>query len=134
VKFAWIDTQCRQYPLSALCEVLDVSVNGYRAGKRGGTLERQRLSDAQLLTLIRTIHAQYKGAYGSPSITEEVRSRSFPASKARMERLMSDNGIRARHKRRYRVTTIRACSKGLYRGQLLSKRCLTLYTTRAWLL
>ncbi|MCL4659378.1 IS3 family transposase [Burkholderia multivorans] len=105
VKFAWIDTQCRHYPLSALCEVLGVSVNGYRAWKRGGTPERQRLTDAQLLTLIRTIHAKVKGAYGSPRMTDEVRSRGFPASKARVERLMSANGIRARHKRRYRVTT-----------------------------
>ena len=105
MKFAWIDTQCRHYPLSALCEVLGVSVNGYRAWKRGGTPERQRLTDAQLLTLIRTIHAKFKGAYGSPRMTDEVRSRGFPASKARVERLMSTNGIRARHKRRYRVTT-----------------------------
>jgi hypothetical protein len=45
-----------------------------------------------LLTLIRTIHAKFKGAYGSPRITEEVRSRGFPASKARVERLMSANG------------------------------------------
>ncbi len=63
MKFAWIDTQCREYPLSVLFEVLAVSINGYRAWKRGGTPERQRLSDAQLLTLIRTIHAKYKGAY-----------------------------------------------------------------------
>lgn len=105
MKFAWIDTQCRQFPLAALCEVLCVSVNGYRAWKRGGTPERQRLTDAQLLTLIRTIHAEVKGAYGSPRMTEEVRSRGLPASKARVERLMSANGIRARHKRRYRVTT-----------------------------
>ena len=48
MNFAWIDTQCRHYPLSALCEVLGVSVNGYRAWKRGGTPERQRLTDAQL--------------------------------------------------------------------------------------
>jgi hypothetical protein len=54
VKFAWIDRQSRHYPLSALCEVLSVSINGYRAWKRGGTAERQRLTDAQLLTLIRT--------------------------------------------------------------------------------
>ena len=38
-------------------------------------------------------------------MTEEIRSRGFPASKARVERLMRENGIRARHKRRYRVTT-----------------------------
>jgi transposase-like protein len=82
VKFAWIDTQCRQYPLAALCEVLCVSVNGYRAWKPGGTPERQRMTDAQLLTLIRTIHAEVKGVYGSPRMTEEVRSRGFPAGKA----------------------------------------------------
>ncbi|WP_175154099.1 IS3 family transposase, partial [Paraburkholderia ultramafica] len=105
VKYAWIDSQSRQYPLSALCEVLSVSLNGYRAWKRGGTPERQRLSDGQLLVLIRTIHAEVKGAYGSPRMTVEIRSRGFPASKARVERLMRENGIRARHKRRYKVTT-----------------------------
>ncbi len=91
--------------MSALCEVLSVSLNGYRAWKRGGTLQRRRLSDGQLLALIRTIHAEVKGAYGSPRMTAEIRSRSLPASKNRVERLMRDNGIRARHKRRYRVTT-----------------------------
>jgi putative transposase len=105
VKYAWIDPQRRHYPLLVLCEVLSVSVNGYRAWKRGGTPERQRLSDGQLLALIRTIHAEVKGAYGSPRMTEEIRSRGVPASKARVERVMRENHIRARHKRRYRVTT-----------------------------
>ncbi len=105
MKFAWIESQRRHYPLSALCEVLSVSLNGYRAWKRGGTLQRRRLSDGQLLALIRTIHAEVKCAYGSPRMTAEIRSRSLPASKNRVERLMRDNGIRARHKRRYRVTT-----------------------------
>lgn len=77
----------------------------WRRWKRGGTLQRRRLSDGQLLALIRTIHAEVKGAYGSPRMTAEIRSHGFPASKERVERLMRDNGIRARHKRRYKVTT-----------------------------
>lgn len=105
MKFAWIESQRRHYPLSALCEVLSVSLNGYRAWKRGGTPQRRRLSDGQLLALIRSVHGEVKGAYGSPRMTEEIRSRGLPASKARVERLMRENGIRARHKRRYRVTT-----------------------------
>jgi transposase InsO family protein len=105
VKYAWIDGQCRDYPLAALCEVLSVSINGYRAWKRGGTVERKRLTEVQLLSLIKSIHAEVKGAYGSPRMTEEIRSRGFPASKTRVERLMSRHGIRARHRRRYRVTT-----------------------------
>jgi putative transposase len=105
VRYAWIDQQVGRYPLSSLCSVLSVSVNGYRAWKRGGTAQRSRLSDPQLLTLIRTIHGEVKGAYGSPRMTREIRARGWPASKERVERLMSQNGIRARHKRRYRVTT-----------------------------
>jgi putative transposase len=62
VKYAWIDEQCRHYPLSSLCEVFSVSINDYRAWKRGGTVERKRLTDAQLLTLIQSIHAAFKAA------------------------------------------------------------------------
>ncbi|RQR68743.1 IS3 family transposase [Burkholderia sp. Bp9010] len=105
VRYAWIDRQVGQYPLSSLCHVLSVSVNGYRAWKRGGRPGRTRLTDTQLLTLIRKVHAEAKGAYGSPRMTKEIRDRGFPVSKARVERLMRENGIRARHKRRYRATT-----------------------------
>jgi putative transposase len=105
VRYAWIDQQVRQYPLSSLCWVLSVSVNGYRAWKRAGKPGRKRLTDTQLLTLIRTVHAEVKGAYGSPRMTGEIRDRGVPVSKERVERLMRENGIRAGQKRRYRVTT-----------------------------
>jgi len=105
VKYAWIDTQRKVYPLPAMCETLDVSVSGYRAWKRGGSPKRKRLTNTQMLTLIRAIHKELKGAYGSPRMVRELRARGFPASKARVERLMRDNGIRARHKRRYKATT-----------------------------
>ena len=38
-------------------------------------------------------------------MVRELRARGFPASKSRVERLMRENGIRARHKRRYKATT-----------------------------
>ena len=105
MKYAWMDGQRRCYPLPALCSTLEVSISGYRAWKRGGTAEREHLTDAQLLELIRAIHAQFKGAYGSPRMVDELRGRGFPVSKTRVERLMRENGIRARHKRRYKATT-----------------------------
>lgn len=58
-----------------------------------------------MLALIRAVHAELKGAYGSPRITKELRDRGFPASKTRVDRLMQESGIRARHKRRYKATT-----------------------------
>jgi putative transposase len=100
-----MDGQRRHFPLSAMCAAVSVSQNGYRAWKRGGAPNRKRLTDAQLLALIRAIHAELKGAYGSPRMLVELRARGFSVGKARVERLMRGHGIRARHKRRYKATT-----------------------------
>ena len=105
MKYAWIDAQRKNYGLNEMCSILDVSISGYRSWKRGGKSNRQRLTDSQMLTLIQAIHAEFKGIYGSPRMVRELRSRGFPASKERVERLMRENGIQARHKRRYKVTT-----------------------------
>jgi putative transposase len=70
----------RNTHLSELCGVLGVSVSGYRAWKGGGTADRQRLTDTQLLVLIQSIHAELKGAYGSPRMVRELRARGFSAS------------------------------------------------------
>jgi putative transposase len=105
VRYAWISRHDKQFELTALCRVLNVSLSGYRAWKGGGSSECKRLTDTQMLALIRSIHGEFKGAYGSPRMVRELRARGFGACKARVERLMHEHGIRARHKRRYRVTT-----------------------------
>lgn len=105
MKYAWIHEHGKTFALIDMCAILDVSVSGYRAWKRGGTPGRKRLTDVQTLAVIRAIHAELKGAYGSPRMVRELRLRGFTAGKGRVERLMRENGIRARHKRRYKVTT-----------------------------
>lgn len=105
MKYAWIAERRTDYGLDMMCSVLNVSVSGYRAWDRGGKPNRTRLTDSQMLIMIQAIHAEFKGIYGSPRMVRELRARGFPASKPRVERLMQENGIRARHKRRYKVTT-----------------------------
>ena len=105
MKYAWMNGHSKTYALTEMCVVFNVSISGYRAWKRGGTVDRKRLTDAQTLAVIRAIHAEIKGAYGSPRMLRELRLRGFTAGKERVERLMRENGIRARHKRRYKATT-----------------------------
>jgi putative transposase len=104
VKYAWIDGQRNDYPLQALCGLLGVSTSGHADWKACGG-PTQWLSDDQLLTLIRSVHAESKQAYGSPRITEELKDRGIPVSRNRVRKLMQAHGIRARHKRCYKVTT-----------------------------
>jgi putative transposase len=105
VKDAWIDAQHSPFALTERCSVLGVSLSGYRSWKRGGKPDRKGLTDSQMLTLIQSIHAELKGAYGSPRRVRERRARGFPASQARVERLMREPGIQGRHQRRDKVTT-----------------------------
>lgn len=92
-----MDGQSKTYALTERCVVLDVSIRGYRAWKRGGTPNRKRLTDVQMLAVIGSIYAELKGAYGSPRMVRELRLRGFAAGKERVERLMRENGVRARH-------------------------------------
>jgi len=105
VKYAWIDAQRAEYPLPDMCEVLAVSASGYRAWRRGGTPDSTRLGDAQAVALMKAIHAEVKAAYGSRRMHRELKARGHRIGLARVERLMRDNGIRARHKRRFKATT-----------------------------
>jgi len=82
VKYAWIDAHRREFALSELCEALKESISGYRAWKRGGVTERKGLTDPQMLALIQAIHAELKGAHGSPRMVRELQRRSFCAGQS----------------------------------------------------
>jgi putative transposase len=104
VKYAFIQSEEKAYPRELLCKVMEVSASGYAEWKRGG-VRQKRLTDLQLVTMMESIHRRVKGAYGSPRMHGEIKDAGHPVSLGRVERLMRENGIRARHKRRFRATT-----------------------------
>jgi len=54
---------------------------------------------------IRAVYAANRGAYGWPRIWRELHAQGVRVGKQRVQRLMQQHGIRARGKRRFRVTT-----------------------------
>jgi transposase InsO family protein len=58
-----------------------------------------------LLVHIEAIHAESRGAYGWPRVFQDLRSRGIQVGKERVRKMMQDNGIRARSKRKYKATT-----------------------------
>jgi putative transposase len=104
VRYAFIEQLGDSYPLQALCQALQVSDSGFAAWQQSEGPTKW-LSDAALLKLIREIHEQTKAAYGSPRIYLELKGRGIPVGKARVERLMRENSLRGRHKRRFKATT-----------------------------
>lgn len=58
-----------------------------------------------MLPLIRMVYARNKKRYGSPRIADALCDQGYSAKKNRIARIMRDNGIRAKGKRKFRVTT-----------------------------
>jgi putative transposase len=104
VRYAFIEQQVDSYPLQMLCTALQVSDSGFTSWQRSDG-PKKWLSDGELLKRIREIHDETKAAYGSPRIYQELKGLGIPVSKGRVERLMRENGLRGRHKRRFKATT-----------------------------
>ena len=107
MKYAFIQRHRRVWPISVQCRVLEVSVAGYHEHfvRRASAAQRRHLSDDALLVHIRAIHAESRGAYGWPRIWKELLARGIRAGKQRVQKLMQLHGIRAKGKRRFKVTT-----------------------------
>jgi putative transposase len=107
VKYAFIERHRRVWPICVQCRVLRVSVSGFHQHfvRRKKIASRRHLTDAALLAHISSVYAEHRGAYGWPRIWRELIKRGIRAGKQRVQRLMQAQGIRARGKRRFRVTT-----------------------------
>jgi putative transposase len=89
------------------CRVLQVSIAGYHEHfvRRASSGQRRHLSDDALLVHIKAIYAQVRGSYGWPRIWKELLARGIRVGKERVRKLMQLHGIRAKGKRRFKVTT-----------------------------
>jgi putative transposase len=104
VKYAFIEAHRAQFAVPAMCELLEVSRSGYHAWRGRGPSARE-CENTRLLAHIRAIHAASHGSYGSPRVHRELGAQGQRVSLNRVRRLMQQNDIAARHKRKFRATT-----------------------------
>ena len=111
MKYAFVERHRRVWPISVQCRVLRVSVAGYRehlarrVSRAGEARQRRHMSDEALLVQIKAIHAEMRGCYGWPRIWKELQARGQRVGKDRVQKLMQLHGIRAKGRRRFKVTT-----------------------------
>ncbi len=106
MKYAFIQSHRRVWPISVQCRVLEVSVAGFHEHfvRRASAAQRRHLSDDALLVHIKAIHAETHGD-GWPRTWKELLARGIRVGKERVRKLMQLQGIRAKGKRRFKVTT-----------------------------
>ena len=111
MKYAFIERHRHAWSISMMCYLLEVSSSGFynylrrKAKSETGTNGVGRVGDMALLTHIRAIYAEFRGAYGWPRVWRELQGRNIRVGKERVRKMMRDNGIQARGKKKFKVTT-----------------------------
>ena len=104
MRFALIDEEKAHYPVASLCGVLSVSRAGYYAWCTRPESKHSR--DARRLEVqVRAAHEAGRKYYGSPRVQAELSAQGIHVGRNRVIRLMREQGLRARTRRRFKCTT-----------------------------
>jgi len=87
--YAAIQQLEESFPVSVLCESLNVSRSAYYAWRQGAVSARQR-DDNRLRPLIRGIFREHRRRYGARRIAVELAARDEPCGRRRIRRLMDE--------------------------------------------
>ena len=93
-----------EFRVSAMCRALEVSPAGYYRWRARQPSAREKENE-RLVEQIKAVHAESRSTYGSPKIHRLLRRDGEAVNHKRVERLMRENGIRAKRVRKIRRTT-----------------------------
>jgi putative transposase len=88
-----------------LCRVLEVSRGGFYAWLRRPESNRAR-EDRRLRVLIKAFHEESRRNYGSPRVHMDLLEQGEHVARKRVARLMRQDGLKGRVRRRYKCTTM----------------------------
>ena len=104
MKFRFIKQEQRWYSVDDLCRAMNVTRGGYWSWVQRRPGVRQQ-ADVVLLADIRQIHKSKRRVYGSPRIHDALQKKGTRCGRKRVERLMRENGIRAKQGKKYKPCT-----------------------------
>ncbi len=104
MKFELMEAQKAHFPIDFMCRQLEVSRSGFYAWQKRPVSQRQR-QDEELARQVAAVHQRSRGTYGSPRVQAELRAQGRRVSRKRVARLMGQQGLAARSRRRWVRTT-----------------------------
>jgi transposase InsO family protein len=104
MKYTFIAAHTGQFRIQRMCRVLRVQRSGYYAWQRRSPSSRSQANQA-LVELIRAEHQASRKTYGSPRIQVALRRKGVACGRHRVARLMRQEGLCARRRRKARPVT-----------------------------
>ena len=105
MRFTFIAAKKAEHTVSILCRCLRVTRSGFYAWQRRPESTHAR-ADRRLKVLVRASFEESKRRYGSPRVHEDLIEQDEHVSRKRVVRLMQEDGLVARPRKRYTRTTM----------------------------
>jgi len=106
VRFAFIAAKMAELPITVLCRTLEVSRAGFYASI-GRAPSARAVEDRRLAVLVREAHERSRKTYGSPRVHAELAAaHGVFVSRKRVIRIMQQEGLQARVRKRFKCTTM----------------------------
>lgn len=104
MRYRFVREHAKQFPLAALCRVMEVAKSGYYAWRRRPESARTRANRA-LLVEIKAAHRRSRKIYGRRRVHAQLRTEGIACSRNRVARLMRSEGLQGLRRRAFRATT-----------------------------
>ncbi len=106
MSFQFIEDHCEEFPVTRMCQGLDVSASGYYVWRNRPPSARE-MANQELVEKIEAVYNDNDGIYGSPRVYHELKAQGVACSENRVARLMRLRGLKAKQTRCYKSTTRR---------------------------
>jgi putative transposase len=126
-----IDQLSQDHSVRDLCEYLEVTRSGYYAWQKGQESAREK-ANREVAQEIKQVFEAKRGRYGSPRITQVLRRAGRTCNHKRVERLMRQQGLKARGSKRRKVRTTQSDHDQPIAPNLLLNRAAPIKPDEVW--
>lgn len=105
MKYGFIKTESAQYPITVLCDAMQVKRSGYYDWKNNRSQKAINADEFALRSEMKRSFKQSRESLGSRRISKALRAQGFNVGRTKARRLMQVMELVVKRKRKYKVTT-----------------------------
>jgi transposase InsO family protein len=105
VKYSFITQQKNAYPITLQCQVLGVSRSGYYRFVKTHEHKPNDSTHQEMLGWVKDVAKSADYTYGSRRMKKALNALGYPVSRNKARKLMREANVKARQRRKYKVTT-----------------------------
>jgi putative transposase len=100
VRYRFIQEHCKELPVTKMCQILQVSRNGYYDWTQRAKSQQQQRRE-ELLEQIKQVHRDSRRLYGSPRVFAELKQQGVKVCENTVAKIMKQAGICSKARRRF---------------------------------